>query len=232
MATARLKERDGQFIFKESEFEDESFHAPSFISKYRRVSSLESLKEQLRAYCETLKQELFIIINRDYKDFITIATKVLFLLLLLLLLLPLFFISSLISLNKQPNTKHKNKNKHKQLDGVDIRTEHLRKPLVDLRMDLASLHDGLHASIRAIESKLNHRAAISNKRRLLEASLLCMSQLDLVEKVVEGGVVDVQDEEMARGDNESGLGPVLSRKKNGRRHRRDLLRYSFISKFL
>jgi len=60
-----------------------------------------------------------------------------------------------------------------------------------------------------------------------------MSQLDLVEKVVEGGVLDVQDEEMARGDNESGLGPVLSRKKNGRRHRRDLLRYfSFIFKFL
>jgi len=106
MATARVKERE--FIFKESEFEDESFHAPSFISKYRRVSSLESLKEQLRAYCETLKQELFIIINRDYKDFITIATKVFFLIFPLLLLSSYFV--SLFGGNAQQSHKNNTTN--------------------------------------------------------------------------------------------------------------------------
>lgn len=49
----------------------------TFVSQYRRVSySLESLKEQLLLYSEALKQQLFVIINRDYKDFITITTKV------------------------------------------------------------------------------------------------------------------------------------------------------------
>ena len=67
---------DHQFIFREIEFEDEKFHAASFIAKYRRVTSLESLRDQLRLYCDALKQQLYGIINRDYKDFITIATKV------------------------------------------------------------------------------------------------------------------------------------------------------------
>jgi hypothetical protein len=56
--------------------EDENFHAASFVAKYRRVTSLESLRDQLRLYCDALKQQLYGIINRDYKDFITIATKV------------------------------------------------------------------------------------------------------------------------------------------------------------
>ena len=68
---------DDQFIFREIEFEDESFHAATFVAKYRRVTSLESLRDQLRHYCDALKQHLYSIINRDYKDFITIATKVL-----------------------------------------------------------------------------------------------------------------------------------------------------------
>jgi COG (conserved oligomeric Golgi) complex component, COG2 len=67
---------DNQFIFREIEFEDENFHAASFVAKYRRVTSLESLRDQLRLYCDALKQQLYGIINRDYKDFITIATKV------------------------------------------------------------------------------------------------------------------------------------------------------------
>lgn len=67
---------DGQFIFKEIEFEDDNFHAASFVAKYRRVSSLESLKEQLMQYSNALKQQLYNIINRDYKDFITISTRV------------------------------------------------------------------------------------------------------------------------------------------------------------
>lgn len=65
-----------QYIFSEEEFENTEFHAAAFVSKYRRVSSLESLREQLRGYSETLKQQLYSIINRDYKDFINIATKV------------------------------------------------------------------------------------------------------------------------------------------------------------
>lgn len=69
---------DNQFIFREVEFEDDKFHAASFVAKYRRVTSLESLRDQLRLYCDALKQQLYGIINRDYKDFIIIATKVLF----------------------------------------------------------------------------------------------------------------------------------------------------------
>lgn len=65
-----------EYIFKESEFEDESFNAAGFITKYRKVSSLDSLKEQLQLYGNSLKQQLYDIINRDYKDFITISTKV------------------------------------------------------------------------------------------------------------------------------------------------------------
>lgn len=67
---------DGQFIFKENEFEDDNFMAANFVAKYRRVSSLESLKDQLLQYSNALKQQLYNIINRDYKDFITISTKV------------------------------------------------------------------------------------------------------------------------------------------------------------
>lgn len=65
-----------QNIFTEEEFECSDFHAASFVAKYRRVSTLEALKEQLRGYSDTLKQQLYSIINRDYKDFINIATKV------------------------------------------------------------------------------------------------------------------------------------------------------------
>ena len=64
------------YIFTEDEFEGSSFHAASFVSKYRRVTGLEALREQLRGYSDTLTQQLYAIINRDYKDFINIATKV------------------------------------------------------------------------------------------------------------------------------------------------------------
>ena len=69
-----------EHIFSDSEFEDDKFHAASFVAKHRRVTSLDSLRDQLRTYCGALKQQLYSIINRDYKDFITIATKVLSLL--------------------------------------------------------------------------------------------------------------------------------------------------------
>jgi hypothetical protein len=65
-----------QFIFKEDEFEVDSFVPANFVAKYRKVNSLESLREQLVQYSGVLKQQLYNIINRDYKDFITISTKV------------------------------------------------------------------------------------------------------------------------------------------------------------
>ena len=65
-----------QFIFQESELEDDTFQASLFVTRYRKVTSLESLREQLVAYSQGLKKQLYGIINRDYQDFITIATKV------------------------------------------------------------------------------------------------------------------------------------------------------------
>eukprot|EP01041_Mallomonas_annulata_P005055 gene5055-10123_t len=65
----------GQFLFREHEFEDDDFHPAAFVAKYRRITSLESLRDQLRQYSSSLKDQLYDIINRDYKDFITIATK-------------------------------------------------------------------------------------------------------------------------------------------------------------
>lgn len=66
-----------QYIFNEMEFEGDDFHAAAFVGKYRRVTTLESLRDQLRAYGSGLKDQLYETINRDYKDFIDIATKVL-----------------------------------------------------------------------------------------------------------------------------------------------------------
>lgn len=71
-----LKDDDLEFLFREEEFEEDSFDAAAFVAKYRRVSSLESLREQLVAYSKHIKSHLYLIINRDYKDFITISTKV------------------------------------------------------------------------------------------------------------------------------------------------------------
>lgn len=58
------------------EFEDENFEAAALVARYRRVNSLESLREQLQQYSTNLKHQLYSIINRDYRDFITISTKV------------------------------------------------------------------------------------------------------------------------------------------------------------
>ena len=77
MELTELPSANMEHIFSDSEFEDDKFHAASFVAKHRRVTSLDSLRDQLRTYCGALKQQLYSIINRDYKDFITIATKVL-----------------------------------------------------------------------------------------------------------------------------------------------------------
>lgn len=152
---------DNQFIFREIEFEDENFHAALFVAKYRRVTTLDSLRDQLRLYCDALKQQLYGIINRDYKDFITIATK---------------------------------------LDGVDVRAEHLRKPLVDLRLDLSALHDGMVSSMQTIEEKLKNREDVVTKRRILEATLACMEKLDTAEQIV----LNVQQQDTSIKDGISG----------------------------
>lgn len=73
-----------EFLFRDADFEDDSFEAATFVAKYRRVSSLESLRDQLVNYSKCVKTQLYTIINRDYKDFITISTKVSLSLLLLI----------------------------------------------------------------------------------------------------------------------------------------------------
>jgi hypothetical protein len=66
------------FIFRDEDFgkESEEFDAASFVTRFHRVTSLESLREQLVAFSNLIRKQLYVIINRDYKDFITIATKV------------------------------------------------------------------------------------------------------------------------------------------------------------
>jgi len=158
---------EGQFIFREDEFESDDFNAALFVGKYRRVSSLDSLREQLQEYCQNLKDQLYVILNRDYKDFITIATK---------------------------------------LDGVDDRVDHLRQPLVDLRMSLSALFDGMVASKQAIQEKFRHKAEIGNRRRLLEASLLCLSQLELAEEILNTSVPSQPSEAAAGAPDAIGSG--------------------------
>jgi hypothetical protein len=85
-AAAAAPPHEGFFIFPESEFEGELFHTPSLITKYRKVVSLEALREQLLAYSGALKQQLYTIINRDYKDFITISTKVAMIMVIVLMM--------------------------------------------------------------------------------------------------------------------------------------------------
>jgi hypothetical protein len=51
---------DPQFIFQEDEFEGVEFNPTQFVAKYRRVTSLESLKDQLREYSQSLKNQVFL----------------------------------------------------------------------------------------------------------------------------------------------------------------------------
>lgn len=129
-----LSTTEDEYIFGEIEFEDDGFNASTFVSKYRKVSSLESLKEQLISYSNKLKQQLYLIINRDYKDFITISTKV-----SSQYIIYLCYTSRVLT-NK--SFYYLCWSEH-QLDGVDSRIDQLKKPLVDLRLDLSTLHDGM-----------------------------------------------------------------------------------------
>ena len=67
---------DPNYIFNDKDFEDDNFHPAQFVARYRRVAPLDSLKDQLRSYSLNIKNQLYEIINRDYKNFIKIATKV------------------------------------------------------------------------------------------------------------------------------------------------------------
>ena len=67
---------DTNYIFNDKDFEDEHFNPAQFVARYRRVAPLDSLKDQLRSYGLNIKNQLYEIINRDYKNFIKIATKV------------------------------------------------------------------------------------------------------------------------------------------------------------
>lgn len=86
-----LESHTPSFIFRDEDFaiDQEEFDAAAFVTRFRRVTPLESLREQLVAYSNHVRKQLYVIINRDYKDFITIATKVS--LLLLAALLPLTY---------------------------------------------------------------------------------------------------------------------------------------------
>jgi hypothetical protein len=66
---------DQHLLFRDEDFDDQGFDAAQFVARYRRVTSLESLREQLVLYNQYVQKQLYSIINRDYKDFITITTK-------------------------------------------------------------------------------------------------------------------------------------------------------------
>lgn len=73
--SGKLGLTEQQFLFRDEEFDDGDFDAAQFVARYRRVTSLESLREQLVSYNQHVQKQLYSIINRDYKDFITISTK-------------------------------------------------------------------------------------------------------------------------------------------------------------
>lgn len=47
-----------------------------FVSRMQRLVSLTTLKRELTEYLGVLQSQLYEVINDDYKDFISIATKV------------------------------------------------------------------------------------------------------------------------------------------------------------
>jgi hypothetical protein len=71
-----MEESDVQFIFREEDFDDDNFDGSQFVAKYRKVTTLESLREQLVVYSNSIRKQLYVIINRDYQDFINISSKV------------------------------------------------------------------------------------------------------------------------------------------------------------
>jgi len=84
----------------------------------------------------------------------------------------------------------------------------LQKPLVDVRTDLNSLHEGILTGMQAIQEKVKHRVEVSidatssllfgsslfiqvtvsfqvaNRRKLVETFLLCINRLEATESVL------------------------------------------------
>jgi hypothetical protein len=48
-----------------------------------------------------------------------------------------------------------------QLEGVDIRVEQIRKPLIDLRKDLTILNDTMVSNVQAIREKLIQKEEVT-----------------------------------------------------------------------
>eukprot|EP01031_Cornospumella_fuschlensis_P040401 gene40401-49234_t len=138
---------DQSFIFRDEDFgsENAEFDAAGFVSKFHRVIPLESLREQLVTYSNFIRKQLYVIINRDYKDFITIATK---------------------------------------LDGLDSRVQVIQRPLVDLRVDLSSLHGSLASSLQAIQVKLSQKKQASQKRQCIETLVHCIDALHNAQQAI------------------------------------------------
>jgi hypothetical protein len=63
------------YIFSDEEFEKESFDCAALVVAYQHVLPLENLKHELRSFLEAKKQQLYEVVNKDYKDFINVATK-------------------------------------------------------------------------------------------------------------------------------------------------------------
>ena len=142
-----MNDDTGKFIFPEHEFNNENFSAAAFVVKYQRVLSLEALKDQLHKYCGNLKDKLYAIINEEYREFITITTK---------------------------------------LEGVDQRVDMLRQPLVGLRLDLTTLHDGMMDSIKTVEEKLVEKSYVTQRKHMIGSFLRCLKQLDAADGVLRG----------------------------------------------
>jgi hypothetical protein len=62
-----------------------------------------------------------------------------------------------------------------------MRVHHLKKPLVDLRIDALSLHDGVVTALDGIRSKLRKKAELRQRRLQLETTLSCMRHFEDIE---------------------------------------------------
>lgn len=62
-----------------------------------------------------------------------------------------------------------------------MRVHHLKKPLVDLRIEALSLHDGVVSALDGIRAKLRKKAELRQRRLQLETTLTCMRQFEEID---------------------------------------------------
>ena len=87
----------GNFVFDEAEFESAEFNASNFFNKHKNIYNsmyntflcecnylfivsfqyldLDAMKSELESYRDCLNNQLYDIINKDYKDFIGITSQ-------------------------------------------------------------------------------------------------------------------------------------------------------------